>query len=88
MKSMLLALSSGATRNAVTKGHLEAIEILEPPSSLLTAFEQITLPWFDQIDNNRAQSRTLAILRETLLPKLLSGKLRVAQADKLVEAVI
>ena len=84
VKSLLLGLSAGATRHAITKGHLEAAEILHPPADVLAAFTRITTRWFEQIDNNRQQSRTLATLRDTLLPKLLSGELSVAvnQADK------
>jgi type I restriction enzyme S subunit len=47
---------------------------------VLAAFEKLTLPWSEQIDANRTQSRTLASLRDTLLPKLLSGELSVAGA--------
>jgi ORF6N domain len=43
----------------------------------MAAFDVATAPMFCQIDTNRAQSRTLATLRDTLLPKLLSGELRV-----------
>ena len=77
VKSLLLGLSAGATRHAITKGHLEAIDVLHPPVDVLTAFQKITASWFDRIDNNRIESRTLAALRDTLLPKLLSGEVRV-----------
>jgi type I restriction enzyme S subunit len=38
------------------------------------------------IHHNQAESQTLAALRDTLLPKLLSGEVRVKEAEKLVEA--
>ncbi len=77
MKSFLIGMSAGATRHAITKGHLESIDVLKPSALVLAAFEQFTTPWFAQIDANRTQSRTLATLRDTLLPKLLSGELSV-----------
>jgi len=77
MKSILIGMSAGATRHAITKGHLESIDVVKPSAPVLAAFEAITTPWFDQIDANRTQSRTLATLRDTLLPKLLSGELCV-----------
>ena len=77
MKSILIGMSAGATRHAITKGHLESIDVVKPSAPVLAAFETITTPWFDQIDANRTQSRTLATLRDTLLPKLLSGELCV-----------
>ncbi len=46
-----------------------------PPPKLVEAFTTIANPMFDQINRNTDQSRTLAPLRDTLLPKLLSGDL-------------
>lgn len=40
------------------------------------------------VDSNRAESRTLADLRDTLLPKLLSGEIRVGQAESAVEKAV
>ena len=48
-----------------------------PPPPLVEAFTLLTKPILDQINRNIDQSRTLAILRDTLLPKLLSGELCV-----------
>jgi type I restriction enzyme S subunit len=79
MKSFLIGMSAGATRHAITKGHLESIDVLKPSTLVLKAFEQRTTPWFAQIDGNRSQSRTLATLRDMLLPKLLSGELQLNQ---------
>jgi type I restriction enzyme S subunit len=76
MKTLLIGMSAGATRHAITKGHLESIDVLKPSALVLKAFEQRTTPWFAQIDANRSQSRTLATLRDMLLPKLLCGELK------------
>jgi type I restriction enzyme S subunit len=76
MKHLLLGMSAGATRHAITKAHLESIDVIKPSALVLEAFEQRTTPWFAQIDANRSQSRTLATLRDKLLPKLLSGELK------------
>ena len=81
MKSFLIGMSAGATRHAITKGHLESTDVLNPSAPVLAAFEKLTTSWFEQIDANRTQSRTLATLRDTLLPKLLSGELSVAQTQ-------
>ncbi len=42
----------------------------------------------DRIAKSESESRTLAALRDTLLPKLLSGEIRVADAEKTVEEVL
>jgi len=57
-----------------------------PPSPLVEAFTAVAKPIFDKINRNIDQSRTLAILRYTLLPKLLSGQLQVPDARQLTEA--
>jgi type I restriction enzyme S subunit len=49
----------------------------------LTRFDELTEPLFHRIDSNRVESRTLAVLRDTLLPKLMSGELRVRDAENL-----
>lgn len=77
VKKLLLGLNTGATRQAVTKAHLEGVMVLTPPPEILEAFEHLTAPLYAKIEANVAQSRTLATLRDTLLPKLLSGEIRV-----------
>ena len=56
-----------------------AIAIPSPP--LIRAFTDIAKPMFDRVNRNTEQSRTLATLRDTLLPKLLSGELSVPALD-------
>ncbi len=41
--------------------------------------------WVDAIEHNKHESRTLAQLRDTLLPKLISGELRIKDAEKFME---
>jgi len=55
---------------------------------LATAFDELIQPLFWRSHQNRKESRTLAALRDTLLPKLLSGELRVNDAEKSVEGVV
>lgn len=51
------------------------------------AFSKLIAPMFESIKVNAAESDALAQLRDTLLPKLISGELRVADAEKFVEHV-
>lgn len=53
------------------------MRIVIPPPSISEAFKSVAKPMFDQINRNIDQSRTLATLRDTLLPKLLSRELSV-----------
>jgi type I restriction enzyme S subunit len=49
-------------------------------------FEKTAAPLYAAIDNNSRQSRTLAATRDLLLPKLMSGEIRISEADDLMEA--
>jgi len=48
-----------------------------PPSDVQEAFDKQVRPLFELVHHNNEESRTLAGLRDALLPKLLSGELRV-----------
>ncbi|MCK8517704.1 restriction endonuclease subunit S [Methanoculleus sp. 7T] len=54
--------------------------IVLPSAEVLGAFERAVGPMLKQIQNNIIQSRTLATIRDTLLPKLISGEIRVPDA--------
>ena len=54
---------------------------------VLLAFDKQVTPLFQQVHANLHQSHTLATLRDTLLPKLLSGELSVAGIESKLEAV-
>lgn len=60
---------------------------LVPPSRILSAFDEQIVPLFKKVDANDAESVTLASLRDTLLPKLISGELPILNAEKLLEGI-
>ena len=64
------------------------IDNVIPCRETINKFEQLMLPVFKEIKNNGLQSRTLVELRDTLLPKLLSGELSVDKVQKLIEAPV
>jgi type I restriction enzyme S subunit len=70
----LIAAGKATTMGHIQRGHLSAAKVLVPPRPLLHAMTCIMSPYIDKIIANRMQSRTLATLRDTLLPKLLSGE--------------
>ncbi|MEK6704065.1 MAG: restriction endonuclease subunit S [Planctomycetota bacterium] len=59
-------------------------QCVEPPVDVLRGFTQAATPIFGRIATSRAQSATLVALRDALLPKLISGELRIADAEKIV----
>jgi type I restriction enzyme S subunit len=70
--------STGTTFAEISKRNFRPIPMVLPPKDLIGAFTAKVQPLYSQIAANLQQSRTLATLRDTLLPKLLSGEVRVA----------
>jgi type I restriction enzyme S subunit len=71
------------------KGHWPDLmdkEIVVPSDKLDLKFEEAVRPFIAQTRHNERESETLAVLRDTLLPKLLSGEVCVKQAEKLFAA--
>ncbi len=82
----LVTLNRGSTQPLLTQGDLKLQQFAVPPAPLINQFEETVTPLFAMITANDEESQTLAALRDTLLPKLLSGEVRVKEAEKLVEA--
>lgn len=83
-KNYLLGMNAGASREAITKGHIESVQLLLPPQGVLDKFQSIFQPIHQKIEQLVNESRNLAAMRDTLLPKLLSGVIRVKEAESLV----
>lgn len=84
MKNAIKSLqqnASGAVFDAIVIDTFKAIEFILPPegSHLYKEFNKICIPLFDKIRNNTESISTLESLRDTLLPRLISGELRVKE---------
>ena len=73
--------STSSIATAINSDMVRGMRILVPPKGIAEAFERTVKPLFTQMKNIQKQSRTLATLRDTLLPKLLSGELSVADGS-------
>ncbi len=58
---------------------------LLPPSSLLDVFDRMVKPLFKQKHQHELEARTLAALRDVLLPKLIRGEIRVKDAERFLK---
>ena len=72
----LIAADKATTMGHIQRGHLSAAKVLIPPPRLLDELTSTISPLIDLLIANRIESQTLATLRDTLLPKLLSGELK------------
>ena len=76
-----IAAGKATTMGHIQRHHLTDAMLAVPPTALLRAADVVMAPMIDDIWRLSVQSRTLATLRDTLLPKLISGELRVPDAD-------
>jgi type I restriction enzyme S subunit len=82
-----------AAGKATTMGHIQRKHITDAriavalPESM-KKFDAVIASQFDQLVSNAQQSRSLAQLRDTLLTKLISGELRVSDAERIIGGVI
>ena len=65
----------------IGKKDFDAFEIVLPDEATLDSFDSITAPMVEKIVNNSLQNKRLAVLRDTLLPKLMSGELDVSNIE-------
>lgn len=73
----ILQLDIGGVQPSIKVPHLLSIEIVIPHSSKQKEFDNHIKKYVDKMETNYQQIRTLEKLRDTLLPKLMSGKVRV-----------
>ena len=72
----------GTVFDTITTETFQTLDCIFPTPKVTAAFDKLVEPLLDQIRENLHQSRTLATLRDTLLPKLLSGELSVDQRSR------
>lgn len=78
-------LADGGAYPAVNAKVIGAWEVVLPDmSAILEAFHKICAPLYERADCNRRENRVLADARDTLLPKLISGEIRVKDTEKFV----
>ena len=72
--------NSGVQVN-LSSAEIKASQTVLPSEKVNTAFSEITFPMFEAIISNQLENQRLAQLRDTLLPKLMSGELDVSDID-------
>ncbi len=87
-KEAILSRANGSTFLEISKSNFRPIPLSAPASPVLDAFATLADPLHRRIVANARESATLAALRDTLLPKLISGEVRVPQAERFVGEVL
>jgi type I restriction enzyme S subunit len=79
--------AAGTVFGSASKSDLENLEVLIPTPQVIQAFGQIVEPLDAKIEANERESQTLAALRDALLPKLISGEIRIKDAVRLIPRI-
>ena len=77
----LASLNAGSAVPSMTTNILNALQLYIPDGKTLQKFEELVQPMYSTIQENEKQSKKLATMRDTLLPRLMSGELDVSNID-------
>ncbi|WP_081768086.1 restriction endonuclease subunit S [Microbacterium sp. MRS-1] len=79
-----ISWANGATFLELSRGNFKRLPVRVPEETVLMAFDSRIAPLHDAARGALAENRTLAATRDALLPELMSGKLRVRDAEALI----
>jgi type I restriction enzyme S subunit len=82
-----IAQGKATTMGHIQRHHLSEAKALIPTPSLLAAMDSAFAPLLDRAYGLRKQSKDLATTRDALFPKLISGEIRIPDAEKMLEEV-
>jgi type I restriction enzyme, S subunit len=84
LRQVIVGYSNGTTVNMLPADALQRPRLAVPPADLVRRFDQVVQPLFAKQEQLQLESETLAKLRDLLLPKLMSGEIRLKEAEKAV----
>jgi type I restriction enzyme S subunit len=84
----LVHAAHGSVFNTITTSTFATSKSVLPSAETLQAFERLVLPIFKRILTATEECLALASIRDALLPKLISGQLRVPEANAMAEAAL
>ena len=87
MHDVVAGYANGTTVTMLPRDALQKPTVVVPPMTLLEVFDMLALHLEHRREQTVRDSRNLGVLRDTLLPKLVSGEIRVCDAERLVGAI-
>lgn len=85
VRGWIVQHAQGATMPNLNTKILRSLPLHIPPREVQDELRQKIGPLFERREHNHAESQTLAELRDTLLPRLISGEIRIPEAEEAVE---
>jgi len=83
-----VAASKATTMGHIQRAHLSGAKVFVPPKEVLLAANTVLQPIIERLIETALQAQTLSTLRDTLLPRLISGQLRLREAEQQVEEAL
>lgn len=77
--------STSSIAKAVNSKIIKALPVIVPSKEILGSFDRLVKPLFDKIKSNQIENQNLEDLRDTLLPKLLSGEIELGETEEMAE---
>ncbi len=84
-RDQVISYTNGTTVNSLSADGLLRPVFTLPQSEIIQIAEKLFSPLLEQQEALFSESRTLAKIRDTLLPKLMTGEIRIKDSEKLVE---
>lgn len=88
VREQVIGCANGSTVNMLKVAGLEIPVFVCPSGKVAEAFEEIALPLRRQMESNVERADNLAALRDALLPKLISGKLRLPECQQEIREAV
>lgn len=80
-QAIIQGIKGGSVQPKFNKTDFKNTSVLLPPDELLSRFANIVSPMFTCIEENRLENQNLSALRDSLLPKLMSGEIDISDID-------
>lgn len=80
-QGLMQGIKGGSAQPKFNKTDFKSLPVILPPQDILRKFHETVRPMFEAIEVNQAENRRLAALRDTILPKLMSGEIDVTNTD-------
>ncbi len=81
-------IKKGAAQPFVSNTDVAGLPIIWPGEKVVSKFSKMLMPLMLKVEGNQSETETLAITRDLLLPKLMSGEIRVQDAEREVAAAL
>ena len=80
--------NAGSAVPTLNRNHIQSLPAVLPSPEVIAYFDESVMPMFKRQKRNDEETRTLSQIRDLLLPKLMSGEVRVADAEQIVAEVL